>query len=168
MGRRNATTEFLKDCIADALLMILREKPLERITIQEVTDKAAVGRVTYYRNFHSKEEVIGYKLNRLMNQWEEEHPEQSTSANEMAISFFRFYYSIRDVVHTLMSRNLSDLVLTQLVEKMTTSGSETTTDFYRQIFLSFGLCGIIQTWIMSGMNETPEVMGKMLAEITEA
>lgn len=168
MGRRNATTEFLKDCIADALLMILREKPLERITIQEVTDKAVVGRVTYYRNFHSKEEVIGYKLNRLMNQWEEEHPEQSTSANEMAISFFRFYYSIRDVVHTLMSRNLSDLVLTQLVEKLTDTKQETTADLYGHIFLSFGLCGIIQTWIITGMKETPEEMGGMLAQITGA
>ena len=69
MERRNITNEFLKECIADALIQLLRVKPLEDITITEITDVAGVGRSTYYRNFTSKEDVLSYKLFILGYRW---------------------------------------------------------------------------------------------------
>ena len=60
MKRTQRTSDFLKECIADSLLRLLRTKPLEAITIREITELANVSRVTYYRNFTSKEEVIEF------------------------------------------------------------------------------------------------------------
>ena len=64
MKRTQRTSDFLKECIADSLLRLLRTKPLEAITIREITELANVSRVTYYRNFTSKEEVIEFKLDK--------------------------------------------------------------------------------------------------------
>ena len=50
MKRTQRTSDFLKECIADSLLRLLRTKPLEAITIREITELANVSRVTYYRN----------------------------------------------------------------------------------------------------------------------
>ena len=44
--------------IAVALIGLLNEKPLDRISITEITEKAGVSRVSYYRHFSSKEDVL--------------------------------------------------------------------------------------------------------------
>ena len=75
MRRRQETTEMLKESMGDALLSLMKEKPLEKITIEEMTAKADVGRVTYFRYFKSKDEiyyaVIESELERLSDQLDE-------------------------------------------------------------------------------------------------
>ena len=44
--------------IATALLGLLNVKSFDRISITEITEKAAVSRVSYYRNFSSKEDIL--------------------------------------------------------------------------------------------------------------
>lgn len=41
-----------------ALLALLREKPLEQIEIREITDRANTARVTFYRHYGAKEELL--------------------------------------------------------------------------------------------------------------
>lgn len=47
-----------KEAIRKALLGLLLEKPLDKITVTEVVARAGVSRVTYYRAFYSLHEVI--------------------------------------------------------------------------------------------------------------
>ena len=51
MGRKKNSSDFLKECIADALFILLRTKSIESITVREITELANVSRITYYRNF---------------------------------------------------------------------------------------------------------------------
>ena len=52
------TTEFLKECMADALIKLLAVKPIEKITVQEIVTYAGVGRTTWFRSFASKREAL--------------------------------------------------------------------------------------------------------------
>ena len=56
MRRTTATTDYLKECMGTALLELMKEKPIEKISIEEMTAKADVGRSTYFRYFKSKDE----------------------------------------------------------------------------------------------------------------
>lgn len=58
MGGNLRTTEFLKECLADALINLLKEKPIEKITIPEIAKLSGVGRTTYFRNFTSKNDML--------------------------------------------------------------------------------------------------------------
>lgn len=49
MRRTTATTDYLKECMGTALLELMKEKPIEKISIEEMTAKADVGRSTYFR-----------------------------------------------------------------------------------------------------------------------
>ena len=42
MGASPKTTEFLKECMADALLQAMKEKPFPKITVNEITEIAGV------------------------------------------------------------------------------------------------------------------------------
>lgn len=44
--------------ITDALLKLLREKPIEAISISELCGLAGIGRASFYRNFNSKEDIL--------------------------------------------------------------------------------------------------------------
>ena len=53
MGRRTETTQYLKGRIADALIRLMDDAPVKKIRIQELTELARVGRMTWFRYFGS-------------------------------------------------------------------------------------------------------------------
>jgi AcrR family transcriptional regulator len=55
MDRRNRKSQRV---LKDALLALLRRTPYEEITIQNITDEADTARVTFYRHYSSKEELL--------------------------------------------------------------------------------------------------------------
>ena len=73
MRRSTATTEYLKECMGTALLELMREKPIEKISIEEMTAKADVGRSTYFRYFKNKDEVLSFKLRCMWNAFSQQH-----------------------------------------------------------------------------------------------
>nr|WP_317364482.1 TetR/AcrR family transcriptional regulator C-terminal domain-containing protein [uncultured Blautia sp.] len=164
MTRKKNSGDFLKECMADALFILLRTKSIEEITVSEITALANVSRITYYRNFTSKEKVIEFKLDKLISQWIHEHPrKESASAYESSLSFFQFFYSIHNIVQTLIRANLSVMLLNRLILKFHDFNTPDRNEYYRQIFISFGLCGIILTWMDNGMKESPEQMAETVS-----
>ena len=50
MGQNAKATDFLKECMADALIQKMQEKPFEKVTVNEIADLAGVNRSTWFRN----------------------------------------------------------------------------------------------------------------------
>ena len=96
MGASPKTTDFLKECMADAILQAMREKPFSKITIQEIAEMAGVNRSTWFRNFGDKNEAISFKLIRLWNRWADEHglKERRRYTLDNAEDFFAFNFSM--------------------------------------------------------------------------
>ena len=49
---------YVKKQILTALLDLLKEKPLSDISVSELTSKAEIGRVSFYRNYQNKEDIL--------------------------------------------------------------------------------------------------------------
>lgn len=62
MRRTEQTTRMLKESMGTALLKMMEEKPVEKISIEEMTAMADVGRSTYFRHFKSKDDVLTFKI----------------------------------------------------------------------------------------------------------
>jgi AcrR family transcriptional regulator len=58
--------------IVEALLALMQEKRYDRITIQEIIDRADVGRSTFYAQFRSKEDVLVSEIERVLGQLHEQ------------------------------------------------------------------------------------------------
>jgi AcrR family transcriptional regulator len=50
--------ERTQDSLGDALIRLMHEKPFESITVQEVLDRARVGRSTFYAHFRDKDDLF--------------------------------------------------------------------------------------------------------------
>ena len=47
-----------RDALGDALITLIQEKPFDSITIQQVLDRAGVGRSTFYAHYSGKEDLF--------------------------------------------------------------------------------------------------------------
>lgn len=54
----NRQVQRTKGWIFEALMILMEEKPYEKITVSDIVDKAGIARQTFYRNFNDKNEVI--------------------------------------------------------------------------------------------------------------
>ena len=60
---------YVKNEITKALLELLKEKDLKDIKINEITTRAQVGRVSFYRNYQDKEDILKQYLERIIKEW---------------------------------------------------------------------------------------------------
>ena len=64
--RVNSANLIVRDSIETALIQLMEKKPFGEITISEIVGKAGVSRVSYYRNYYYKEEVLFAKMEMLL------------------------------------------------------------------------------------------------------
>lgn len=50
--------EFTKECIKIAMVEIAQKEPFDKITVSALVQRAGVSRAAFYRNYHSKEDVV--------------------------------------------------------------------------------------------------------------
>lgn len=156
---------FLKECIADALLQLMKKKRFENITVTEIINRANVGRSTYYRNFSSKESVLVYKVDLMMDQWvQEEYTRQFDSEKDIFISLFCYLLTIREELETIVRAGMENTLLTANYRVFEAEEYPSASQKYHVCYHTMGLSGVILSWIKRGMKESPEEMGKILTD----
>lgn len=167
MARSEKISLFLKNCIADALLKKMQEKPFEKITVDEIVATAGVGRATYFRNFTSKQDVLTYKIMRF---WETETERRKLRERRKfdianAIAFFEINFLLKDVFNTIYAAGQQSAVHEAFYRIMVPVQSEPPFSQYRERFYSYGLFGVLDEWIRSGYAQSPEQMAVLLVQI---
>ena len=167
MGGNAKTTEFLKECMADALIKILKTKPIEKISVPEIVEAANVGRTTYFRNFTTKNEVLTFKIVRRWERWAEEHEviERKKFALDNAVDFFSFNYSIKDLLELIYRRNLQSTVYDAFYEVMMPQYGTNAFECYESRFYSYALFGLLDEWIKRGFYESVDQMAENVNRI---
>ena len=77
MNKKSTSNQLARECIVTALIHLSKQKPFSSITISELTEKAGVSRMTYYRNYNSKEEVFQSYIDEIFDLYKKEfaqHP----------------------------------------------------------------------------------------------
>ena len=62
--------KLAKDYITEGLFILMEKKDYKDITITDITNKAGVNRITFYRNFDSKDEIINKYLEKSLNEYQ--------------------------------------------------------------------------------------------------
>lgn len=159
MGQETAAPGFLKECMADALLRLMEHKRFDAITVTEITELAQVGRATYYRSFKSKEEVLVYKVDLLMDAWvQREKGTPYPGEREIFISLFRYLLTVRRELETVVKAGMENVLLRANYRVFAPDGQLSVAEQYKRCYHSMGLSAVILSWIKRGMRETPEEM----------
>ncbi len=164
MSRGTKTTEFLKECMSDALIRLMRTQPIEKITIPQIVELAGVGRTTWFRHFSTKSEAITYKFIRMWERWTDEHHVEIKTefAVDNAETFFAYNYSIRHIMDVVYAANMQSAIHESFHAIMLPDADTEPITLYRQRFYAYGLCGLLDEWVRRGYQETPEEMARLV------
>ena len=169
MGRGTKTTEFLKECLADALIRLMRIKSYEKITVNEIADTAGVGRATWFRNFAGKGEALTFKLVRAWGRWTDEHElvVKDRFSLKNAADFFQFNFEIQNTIQTIYAANVQSVVYDAFYQVMLPHYGPTPRERYQMRFYSYGLFGLLDEWVKRDFRETPEEMVDIFYQVMD-
>lgn len=159
MNKKQEANAFVKECITTALIQMLEEQSFEDISITELVKKAGVGRVSFYRNFDSKEDVLRKHLQALLEEWAKQY--EDVKDYNLVQAIFEHYYKNRDFCILLYERGLSHISLASVKEACGAKPEQPNVIAYTAAFIAYGLYGWIEEWFKRGMQETPEEMAKL-------
>lgn len=52
------SNKLTRECLTAALMQLMKEKPLDKITITELVARSGVSRTAFYRNYSTKEDIL--------------------------------------------------------------------------------------------------------------
>ena len=146
---------WVKRQITAALLDLLREKKLGDISISELTDRAGVGRVSFYRNYQTKEDILREESDRLIQEWGKLYEANPESAPETLFpSLFDFYREHRDFYTTLYEAGMSTIMMDTIISTIQITPEMPNLEAYMKSFWAYGIYGWMLEWIKRGMQES--------------
>ena len=153
----------IKESLTEALFILMRKKPFEEITITEISKLAGVSRISFYRNFDSKEDVlVKYLFEKSMDEFSKY---QAQSTQEKLIAMFKSIDHLHEVVDLLYQQNLSHLFLYYLCSVNGAQPEQPNTQAYaKSMTVGICFCGLDE-WIRRGRQESAEKMVAILQTV---
>lgn len=155
--------EFSKNCLSQALIELLEDRPYDDISIQDIVDKAGFSRMAYYRNFNNKGEMIDYALDNLFDNYIKESHISYTIMGVEAFSkaLFTFFATEEMVKYAklLAKHHLVGHMYVQFIKRMQGGFIPNQTHYFYD-FMAGGFFSVFTSWVLGGMKETPEQMAE--------
>lgn len=170
--RKNQANQLARECMVTALMQLLKEKPLSAVSVSELTEKAGVSRMTYYRNYQSKEEIFTVYLDDILDDYRDDVKNLFQKGNyydlDNLIHCFSYFRQHRLFLESLFQSGLGHTFLESVgryvVETWYRPGDGIEHYYALQAFTG-ALYNLYISWSENGAKESPEEMARILYRI---
>lgn len=157
-----------KRILTETLLRLMKQYPYHEITVKHILLESGISRKTFYRNFHSKDDILNSYIDSILYRYLEAIKEQGEySMIQMLDIIFSFCEKNRDLLFMLRDNDMLYLPLLKLnrllpiehrriARKIPEQNSETAGDLSQYIvfFNIGGIWNIIVGWIENDMRDS--------------
>ncbi len=166
MKTRNESNRLAKECIVTALIELMKVREYNAISITDITKKAGVSRMAYYRNYTSKEDI----LNKYMEEVGVSIHERITKlgTREDLFDYYRALFEqlgqYRDIGITAYRCHLGELILNNIIKNMAVSfppRDDSAEEHYRHLYLAGAFYSVFIEWLKTGKCETVDEMARI-------
>ena len=169
--------------LQEALVELLREKPYQKISITDITERADLARPTFYAHFDTKDDLLLSYVDDIFDQLFSElqshaaraFPDSSTDI-EMNARLFRLWQENGEILRLIRTANIDALILNRLREYHLKTYYQVIAPKMPQLnpvlagyfidFLASTTMGLLWHWVDEKMGQPSEVMGKFLYALT--
>ena len=165
---KGVPSEFLKDCMADAVMRLLAKYTLNEIQIKQICDASGYHRASWFRAFRSKSEAVTYHMVRLWQQYCDRHDiaVRDDFNIDNADAFFQYNYEIRDTLRLLYRRGLMPELAASFTAILHDRHTDDPIRAYNGAMFAFSLFGILREWILRDFDLPPCEMARVIREAT--
>lgn len=172
MGNSNKQSERSKRWLIDALFQLMNKQPFQKISITEITDKAGVSRLTYYRNFTSKEDIILTYFDQEFDEFFKQYliPNNKTmSIHEGIESVFTYWKKGADKIKLLIRDGLTYLISTPFQGYLQQCADNRIIihkyDENQRAFIEGGMFFLLLHWVKNDCLQTPNELAVIVENI---
>jgi AcrR family transcriptional regulator len=154
--------------ITDALLLLMEKKPYHDISVTELCERAGVTRMSFYRNFESKEDILRKWLAGVTDRFVVESgiSYKDDAPHDYFVTLFTHLARYQKICSALYEARLMYLLKDEFDRVfLAIHGSEY--DDYKSYFHAGGIYNVFLLWLMRGCVETPEELADKLAGLME-
>ena len=154
---------YVRRQILHALLDMMREQAFDSIPVSALTERAGVGRASFYRNFASKEDVLRQEAERLTREWTAEWQQHEPAApNEFLISLLNFYKLHAAFYLLLYQAGHAEIVLDTILKSAEIAPELPNAVAYLKSAMAYMIYGWIIEWMRRGMQESGTELAQMI------
>lgn len=171
---RNKQNQFARECIVSALMQLLRQKPLSAITIKELCERAGVSRMTFYRNYDAKEDILLSHIQDILARYQREDRETAQEGQfydrARVRRGFSYFYQYKDFVDGLVHCGLGEVFLQKLTAFALEKWLQDETDRvqrYRLVSYVGLLFNCYMTWIQAPQDMTLDALTELVFSFCE-
>ncbi len=162
MRRKNINNRIICESITQAMLILMESMRFSDITVSELTRKAGVSRVSFYRNYKSKESVLISMLEERSRKWWEEY--KSSQSEDYIESFFTACLDFGKVAGLLKKNGLEHLLLANIQNLIGPKPHDSAEASFKKACLAGAVYGVLMEWIKRDMVDTPAQISRILSK----
>jgi len=184
MGNRglDRRVQRTRQLLQEALVMLILEKGYEAVTVQDLIDRANVGRSTFYSHFRDKEELFLSGFESLWSQFELHLASQSATDDspwvisrimfQHAQSYHRVYKALvgKQAGHIMLAqihKVLTALTREQLRSQMANQNSDLVPQEVMAHHLVSSFLALLTWWLDQDLPYSAERMNDMYRQLTQ-
>lgn len=171
--RQNRKIKYTQMVLKNSLIELMKEKPISKITIKELCEKADINRTTFYAHYtdqnhllHEIQADVLLSVNKVVGSI---HSSMDKSSIVQIIQgFLQYIADDNNHIQILLSergdidfqKELFTMIYREC-ELMASTTPSSTTEFY-SVFVLNGSVGLIQHWLKSGLTKSAKEMAEII------
>ncbi len=166
MEKTKKTRTYAAERLSAALLDLMREMPYDQISIKGIAARAGVARVSFYRHFDSKDDVLRRRAQRITEDFLA-HLDPSLRAYDscaFVLALLKHMRAQDDLVRLVMKADRMDIVRAEFDRAFGVGGVDRR-DSARRRFISGGLYNIFNAWVRDGYEPDAAQIAAFVCEL---
>lgn len=164
-----------KSYIAQSLISFLKDKDIDNISITDIVKKAGVSRMTYYRYFSSKIDVLESYLDIVFKDYTNSLPPAVTEEYFISLDYIlhgiKYFLKYKDYILTLDKAKLTPLILNKMTSFLNDKFCKNTESNIDTIYIAYyagGIFNIYINWLKKEIIATEEELAEKIHNITNS
>ena len=169
-----------KRMIQDSLVDLLRDKPIEKVSISELCELADVNRTTFYNHYATQHDVLLEIGERIVSEIAasaiSDAGERPMPLSEQVASICRYLKDHQEESQFLLTHFKADddVIQGMLAQRLAAGqagfresivGYDQDTRRLLSSFVAHGVYSLIRCWLLEGIDKSPEEIGALAADI---
>lgn len=177
ISKRVGQTAYLKECLRNSYFSLLEKKSAETISISEIVKLAGVSRMSFYRYYQTKDEIILQYINGTFDDFTDGIRDNEIKDPQVTTALFFSYFRAnqtqikilikQDLFHLFFGPFSKFILESNLAIDSNPDVADENLDYYYE-YVSGGILNLAKIWLRGEMKETDEEMALVLKNIKQA
>ena len=158
-----------KNYIFEAFYLLLTKQKYDKISVCDICDKAGVSRMSFYRNFESKDDLLLKGLDFILKKFNDKIESIEQKNHYIVIKeLFETFKKYQDIYPSLEGTSISKTLLIHAIEKIKSDATYDNicrTSKYIPTFFFSALAVTMFDWLKNGAVETSDEMARLITSI---